>query len=267
MLSFREILIDLALKAGKEILKYYKKNTAITYKRDNSPLTEADLSANRIIVQGLENTQIPIISEESDTILYETRKTWDKFWLIDPLDGTKQFVKNEDEFTVNIALIVNDSPVEGVVFAPALGVLYYGNQIQGAERIQVDKNLIPEKISCLKSDTIRIVASRSHLNESTQKYIQSITSVYNRTSIVHVGSSLKFCLIASGEADIYPRIGSINEWDIAAGHAVLNAAGGCVIKIDTGTDIQYNSQNLLTPDFLALSDKDIFKNIDRLLKK
>jgi len=264
MSSYRNIIIPLAVKAGKEILKYYKKKTNISYKIDNSPLTEADLAANRIIIKGLENTKIPIISEESENVTYEIRKLWKKFWIIDPLDGTKQFVKNEDEFTVNIALIVNNKPVEGVVYAPAMDLLFYGNVIDGAERIEVGMKMKSEKICYESSDLLRIVASKSHLNESTKEFLQRIENLIKKTSIVNIGSSLKFCLVASGKADLYPRLGSINEWDIAAVNAVLNAAGGFVINMQTGKEVEYNSESLLTPDFIAFGDEKIISKTDIL---
>ncbi|MDD3860886.1 MAG: 3'(2'),5'-bisphosphate nucleotidase CysQ [Bacteroidales bacterium] len=268
MSSYRNIIIPLAVKAGQEILKYYKKNTEISYKIDNSPLTEADLAANRIIIEGLENTKIPIISEETENVSYEIRKLWDKFWIIDPLDGTKQFVKNEDEFTVNIALIVNNKPVEGVVYAPALNVLYYGHHSYGAEKIIFDQDFQSVKIVCNNSDLLRIVASKSHLNDATKAYLDEIKNNIKEASFVNVGSSLKFCLVAEGRANLYPRIGPINEWDIAAGHAILKAAGGYVLNMKTGLELEYNSDSLLTPDFIAFSNLDLIKNIGILnLKK
>jgi 3'(2'), 5'-bisphosphate nucleotidase len=257
MISYRNIIIPLAIKAGNEILKYYGKNPLTKYKLDNSPVTEADLVANQIIIDGLKSTNLPVLSEESESISYKKRKNWDKFWIIDPLDGTKQFVRNEDEFTVNIALIENNTTVEGVVFAPALNILYYGNSIDGAEKIIINIDMQPIKMTCLKSDILRIVASKSHLNEATKAYLNEINNRVEGARFVNVGSSLKFCLVAEGKADLYPRFGPINEWDIAAGHAVLKAAGGYMIDINTGKELTYNSESLCTPDFVAYGDADL----------
>lgn len=257
MTSYREIIIPLAIKAGNEILKYYCKNPQTSYKIDNSPVTEADLSANKIIIEGLKSSNLPVLSEESDIISFSDRKNWKKYWIIDPLDGTKQFVKNEDEFTVNIALIENNTPIEGVVYAPALNILYYGNLQNGAEKIIINKNFESNQIKYFKSDKLRIVASKSHLNDATKVFIQNVSNKFKEVSIVNVGSSLKFCLVAEGKADLYPRIGPISEWDIAAGHAVLKAAGGNVLELNTAKEIIYNSTFLRTPDFIAFGDRDM----------
>ncbi len=258
----KDIIIPLSIKAGKEIMKYYRQNYETEYKSDNSPVTDADIASNNIIIAGLQVTGIPVISEESVNMNYQERKNLEKFWIVDPLDGTKQFVKNEDEFTVNIALVVNNIVVEGVVYAPAKNTLYYGNILTGA--FMLDSSTWPSeefKIPCYKPNKTRIVASKSHLNPETSAYLEGLNKLFSDAETVNIGSSLKFCLVAEGKADIYPRIGSISEWDIAAGHAVLKAAGGNVLNLETGEELTYNSELLRTPDYIALRDIGLYDKL------
>ncbi|PLX06413.1 MAG: 3'(2'),5'-bisphosphate nucleotidase [Marinilabiliales bacterium] len=254
--NYKEILISLARKAGEEILNFYGKNYTTNFKIDDSPVTDADLAANKIIVEGLSNTDIPIISEESANMSYSERKDLKEYWLVDPLDGTKQFVRNEDEFTVNIARILDNSPVEGVVYAPAHKKLYYGNLKDGAHLYNYKASVeIVSKLPLANQEGLSLIISKSHLNDATREFVEKVRSKYSNIEICRVGSSLKFCCLAEGHSDIYPRIGSISEWDIASGHAVLKSAGGKVINIATGEEIIYNTKDMKTPDFIAFLDE------------
>jgi 3'(2'), 5'-bisphosphate nucleotidase len=260
----RDLLIDLAQKAGEACMKYYRQDFNIDYKSDESPITLADIEANQIIILGLAKTGIPVISEESENLCYDERKNLEEFWIVDPLDGTKQFVNGEDEFTVNIALIRNNQTVEGVVYAPAKSILYYGDVRIGAEKINL-KTGIKTKLFCYPKleYSLNVVASKSHLNAQTMRFLAMLMEKFEDANTVNSGSSLKFCAVADDSANVYPRIGSINEWDIAAGHAVLKAAGGNVISLLTGDEVSYNGETLKTPDYIALRD-DFY--LDEFLK-
>ena len=260
------MLIPLAIKAGVEIMKFYDTKFHSHNKIDNSPVTDADIAANAIIIDGLKQTGLPIISEESSVEEYEIRKNWKKFWIIDPLDGTKQFVKHENEFTVNIALIENNIPIEGVIYAPAKGILYYGNIFAGSVKVEnvfsvfefgEDEISMPSQ----KTENLTIVASKSHLNQETLDYLNKVKITFPEILIFNIGSSLKFCSIADGEADIYPRIGSISEWDIAAGHAILKSVGGNVLNLSTMKEILYNTKSLRTPDYIAFKEQNILSQL------
>ena len=240
-------VIDIAKEAGKAILKIYNsENFEIEFKGDESPLTKADKEAHKIIVKGLNETQLPILSEEGKSIPYEQRKKWDAFWMVDPVDGTKEFIKRNGEFTVNIALVVNKEPVFGVVYAPVLDKLYYGGIDLGA--FMIHNNEVTQ-LSKFKNETdiVRIVASRSHLNQDTQDYIDK----HENTKIVSMGSSLKFMLVAEGKADVYPRFAPTMEWDTAAAHAVLQGINISVVEPKTRNELVYNKENLLNPYFLV----------------
>ncbi len=266
MKFYREILIGIAKRAGEETLKYYQKDFVTDYKSDDSPITIADIAANDIIVSELNKTGLIIISEESSQIKYEARKNLTEYWIVDPIDGTKQFVKGEGEFTVNIALIRNNKPVEGVVFAPALKKLYYGNIVEGAFLYDFsgsEENI--KRLTVLKTKGLSMIVSKSHLNKKTEDLLAQIKLEVPDLSIHSVGSSLKFCRIADGSIDVYPRIGSISEWDIAAGHAVLMSAGGHVKDLNTGHEILYNSPNLRTPDFIAYLDSAKYYMIKKII--
>lgn len=267
MKNYREILIPLVIRAGDEILKYYGKDYITEYKSDNSPVTIADISANNIIVEGLKSTNLEIISEELDFIDYNKRKNLTDYWLVDPLDGTKQFVNNENEFTVNIALIKNKIPVEGIVYAPALGKLYYGNIDDGAFVYDYNDRFVKmQKLPLKTTFGFRIIASKSHINIETEQFLSDIKTHIPNSHIFNVGSSLKFCSVAEGKTHIYPRMDSISEWDIAAGHAVLRSAGGFVIDIDTKREVVYNTEHLKTPKFIAFLEKDKFEKINKVVK-
>jgi len=240
-------VIEIAKDAGKAILKIYNSESfEIEFKGDESPLTKADKEAHKIISEGLKEFQLPILSEEGKSIPYEQRKNWNTFWMVDPVDGTKEFIKRNGEFTVNIALIVNNEPSFGVVYAPVLDKLYYGGLNIGAFMIHKDKvTQLSESNS--KTGTVRIVASRSHLNQDTQDFINK----YENTEIVSMGSSLKFMLVAEGKADVYPRFAPTMEWDTAAAHAVLVGLGIDVLEPKTNKPLTYNKTNLLNPYFIV----------------
>lgn len=239
-----------AFSAGAEILKIYESGDfSIEAKSDDSPLTLADKVAHNKIVSYLEETKLPILSEEGRDISYEERKNWEYFWLVDPLDGTKEFIKKNGEFTVNIALIHNGEPILGVVYPPVIGEMYWGVKGTGSFK---EKNGEVEKIHTTKKSLsesgLRVVASRSHMSPETEKYVSKL----DKPEVVSKGSSLKFLLVASGEADVYPRFGPTMEWDTAAAHAIVTEAGGRVTLEDQATPLSYNKLNLLNPYFIVL---------------
>jgi len=244
-------IVAIAKEAGDAIMQVYQQDFEVGYKQDNSPLTLADKKANDIIENGLNklSVNLPILSEEGDDIPYEDRKHWEYFWLVDPLDGTKEFVKKNDEFTVNIALIHKDTPVLGVVYAPALDVCYWAKQDEGAFK---DGQRLPLKTAD-KRDTYRIVASRSHMSDETQAFIDAIDTQKEK-ELISIGSSLKVCLVAEGEADIYPRLGPTMEWDTGAAHAIV-CESYCDLTTYTSNNIEkkhvYNKKDLLNKWFLV----------------
>lgn len=238
---------DAALNAGIEILKVYRSaDFGVEIKGDDSPLTKADRAAHEVIVSFLEKTELPILSEEGKDIPYETRKAWDYFWLVDPLDGTKEFIKRNGEFTVNIALIHQGIPVIGVVYSPVLEWMYWGNSEEGAwKQVKNESPISLKKEEGCNVETI--VASRSHLSPETQQFIDQ----YPGAEVISMGSSLKFLLVAEGKAQVYPRFAPTMEWDTAAAHGVLLAAGGEVLQWPEKTPLVYNKKNLLNPWFIC----------------
>lgn len=260
------IAIEASIAAGKVIMEIYRKDFQIDFKNDNSPLTEADTVANTVIMEYLKKTNIPIISEENRQIPYTIRKDWTSCWIVDPLDGTKEFIKKNDEFTVNIALVKNGLPEFGVIYAPAIGVLYFGDVTQQkAYRITIDHSNFTI-LEILKNATeiapkkdlniIRIVGSRSHMNQDTLDFVENIKIESNKEiEMVSKGSSLKFCLVAEGSADVYPRFAPTMEWDTAAGQAICMASGLRVIDNNTNIDMRYNKESLLNNYFLVLNEK------------
>ena len=259
--SLLQIAIKAALESGQDIMKIYNRDFTIAYKEDSSPLTEADLTANKTIMKYLMPTNIPIISEENKQLDYNERKHWESCWIVDPLDGTKEFVKKNDEFTVNIALVNNGKLLLGVIYAPALKLLYFTNEDKSAAfRIEVkdsdalDGNMFNENNAIHPSKSrrsdIKVVASRSHLNEATTKFIENIKD-YDKVEMVSKGSSLKFCLVAEGKADLYPRFAPTMEWDTAAGQAICEAVGLQVLDLSTQKPMVYNRANLLNNHFLV----------------
>jgi 3'(2'), 5'-bisphosphate nucleotidase len=244
-------IVKIAKEAGKVIMQIYNQNFDVEYKKDNSPLTLADKRANDIIEQGLNNLTLnfPILSEEGRSIFYQERKNWEYLWLVDPLDGTKEFIKKNDEFTVNIALIHKDTPVLGVVFAPALNACYWAKQGDGAFK---DGQRLPLKIADQRT-AYKIVASRSHMSDNTQLFIDSIVT-NKKKELISIGSSLKICLVAEGEADIYPRLGLTMEWDTGAAHAIVNESGKSLVKYTQSgakSKLTYNKRNLLNGYFIV----------------
>lgn len=258
-------LFDIALAAGQQIMKVYSGEIEVEQKEDNSPLTLADKLAHNVIVERLRqlNPSVPILSEEGATVPYEERKLWEAFWIVDPLDGTKEFIKKNDEFTVNIAYIQNGSPQFGVIYAPALDTYYFGFTQLGAFKLEqasqhtfTNANDLLEacgkiEISKLDGNTVRVVASRSHLSKETEQFISNLESQYEHVEVTSAGSSLKFCLVAEGNAHFYPRYAPTMEWDTAAGQAIVEAAGGSVIDYVTNEIKVYNQENLLNDWFLV----------------
>jgi 3'(2'), 5'-bisphosphate nucleotidase len=254
------VAILAALAAGKEILGVYDTNFSIEIKGDDSPLTQADKNANEVINGFLLKTEIPIISEENRQLDYSERKEWSSCWIVDPLDGTKEFIKRNGEFTVNIALVENGNPILGVIYVPVSKELYFTAAdgktskkiIVASEEISIEeifenaKAIYPSKIT----SEVKIVGSRSHLNEETKAFISEIEKD-TKVEIVSKGSSLKFCLIAEGLAHLYPRFAPTMEWDTAAGHAICKAVGVSVIDQTTGNAMQYNKPNLLNNYFVV----------------
>jgi len=252
-------IIKAALEAGKAILEVYDTDFLVEFKQDDSPLTLADKKAHAIISGYIATTGLPVLSEEGKTIPYETRRKWERFWMVDPLDGTKEFIKKNGEFTVNIALIEKGKPVMGVVYAPVLDLLYVGTGDRGSFRIEqasrkelanewTGNNQLP-LIS--RKDYFGVVASRSHLNPETEAFIATLAKQHRNVKTLSVGSSLKLCMVAEGKADIYPRFAPTMEWDTAAGDAVVRSAGGKVLQAKSEQPLQYNKENLLNPWFIV----------------
>ncbi len=246
---------DIAVKAGDKILEVYNdiENFEVEHKKDDSPLTRADREANKIICDRLEllSPRLPIISEENKLIDYQERKDFEYMWMVDPLDGTKEFIKRNGEFTVNIALIHDGQSIAGVVYTPVTGELYTAVKGQGAYKIVDNKKTKLQCASYRSNDkALSIVCSRSHLNDETQAFIDD----YNEPLKVSKGSSLKFLIIAEGEAHVYPRLAPTMEWDTAAAQIVLEESGGIMIQADTREPVRYNKENLLNPHFIAYAN-------------
>jgi len=240
-------VIRLADEASEKVLHIYESDFKVRYKEDNSPITAADEAAHEIIYKGLRNISrdIPILSEEGAEIPWEERKSWRRFWLIDPIDGTKDFTQRSGEFTVNIAMIEDGVPVMGVVTAPALKEAFWGIKGEGAH--MRDRTGRVHRIRVAEPrESLRVVASKNHLNDETRAFIDKL----GPHETVQAGSSLKFCRIAEGHADIYPRMGPTSEWDTAAAHAILLAAGGQVQTVD-GKPLVYGKEDILNPHFIA----------------
>ena len=263
MNSNLKVAIEASIFAGYEIMKIYNEDFNYELKGDLSPLTAADKNANDVINKYLETTNIPIISEENEQTDYETRKKWKKCWIVDPLDGTKEFIKRNGEFTVNIALIDNGKPILGVIYIPVEEKLYYADVEKGetyiidfnkkniSEKSFFEKSVLIKKRDKTEKAKIRIVGSRSHMNKETLKFIDNLKADNFEVEVVSKGSSLKFCLVAEGKADIYPRFSPTMEWDTAAAHAICKASGFSIIGEDTKEELTYNKQNLLNPWFIC----------------
>jgi 3'(2'), 5'-bisphosphate nucleotidase len=246
-----EPLLALAREAGAAIMRVYAQDFAVEHKDDRSPLTEADMASHHLIVAGLEKLLpgVPVLSEESAHIPWETRRAWRRYWLVDPLDGTREFVKKNGEFTVNIALIENGEPVLGVVYAPALDEMHYGARGLGAF-VVAGSDPLPITVRKPAVTPLRVAGSRSHMDERSAAFIENL----GEHTLLGMGSSLKFCRMAEGRLDVYPRFAPTSEWDTAAAQCVLENAGGVVVTLD-GQPLRYNSKDsLLNPHFLALGD-------------
>lgn len=258
--------IKAALVAGEEILKIYNDPASdfqVERKADNSPLTIADRKSNEVIMGYLETTPYPVISEENKTIVYEKRSQWTTLWIVDPLDGTKEFIKRNGEFTVNIALVCDGVPVLGVIYVPVKEELYYGTQQGGAFKITgIRAGMDFDKMINLRLPLEQnrkahvVVASRSHMSPETENYIARLQAQYPVVELTSVGSSIKICLVAEGVADVYPRFAPTMEWDTAAGHAIAKAAGMEMYREDEKTPLIYNKENLLNPWFIVKKAKN-----------
>lgn len=259
--SFLFLSVNAALEAGGAVMEIYQqKNIFVDYKDDNTPLTQADLRSNSIILKHLHSSELPIISEETNIAPYSVRKKWDYFWLIDPLDGTKEFVKRNGEFTINIALIYKQKAILGVIYLPAFKILYfsakgYGSYklvLNGSERILKEELLFKALKLPLNTsnDKLIVTLSRSHFQKENINYIEKINK-NKPVDVIRKGSSLKFCMVAEGVADIYPRIGRTMEWDTGAGSAIAEESGAKVISMITHLPLIYNKENLANPDFIV----------------
>jgi len=248
--------VPAALFAGQEIMKIYSSDFTITQKEDRSPLTEADRQAHRVIHEALTRTGIPVLSEEGRGIPYEERSGWPELFIVDPLDGTKEFIKRNGEFTVNIALVREGEPVIGVIYVPAQDVLYYGVKGFCAVRVKdaLQEGGTSEELPLQPLPEIfTVVSSRSHASPETNAYVEELEKKHGRINFAASGSSLKFCLLAEGKAQCYPRFAPTMEWDTAAGQAILEAAGGKVLVHPSGEPLRYNREELRNPWFLALA--------------
>ena len=245
-----QIALEAAVKAGENIMEVYNSTESINYERkaDDSPLTIADKKSHNTIIDFLKDTDIDIISEESKSIEYQERKNWEEYWLIDPLDGTKEFIKKNGEFTVNIALIKNNKPHLGIVYCPVKKILYWNDNDKKVFKREKEETREIKKRKPINENEegLRVVVSRSHMSEETSEYVNKLT----RPELISCGSSLKFLYIADNKADIYPRYGPTMEWDTAAAHSILNALEIHVINLDTGRELSYNKENLLNPYFI-----------------
>jgi 3'(2'), 5'-bisphosphate nucleotidase len=281
-LTYHLVVALLAAKdAGRAILDVYGQDFDISYKHDHSPLTLADRRSHSIIVSHLSDVSgegLPILSEEGSSISYQERRRWEYFWMVDPLDGTKEFIKKNDEFTVNIAQIHQTRPILGVIYVPVKDVLYFACDGLGAYRVDNRDILAPGTNKSLKNDAagllekilpgsiklpedkhrfekkdsqITIVGSRSHATKELEAFIETMRKEYEQVEFISAGSSLKLCLVAEGRADIYPRLGPTMEWDTAAGQVIVEQAQGSVLNFEMDEPLRYNKKNLLNPWFIA----------------
>mgnify|MGYP006291263867 CR=1 FL=1 len=260
-----KVAIEASLKAGEEILNVYKSDDFdVHVKSDDSPLTRADLAAHNIIKAYLTKTGYPILSEEGRGVPYNERMDWAYLWLVDPLDGTKEFIKRNGEFTVNIAFIRNHVPMLGVVYAPFIRQLYFADSNIGAFKFLFKEDEVfsetlietiinnAEKLPLKQPErSFTVVGSRSHMSAETEEYIQKMRKEYGNVEMISKGSALKLCMVAEGAADVYPRFAPTMEWDTGAGHAIVNFSGGTVQRHDVDLPLEYNKENLTNPWFIA----------------
>jgi len=271
------VTISAALDAGRAILEIYEHNMQIEYKADKSPLTAADRASHKILIRHLKNApvQFPILSEEGRNIPFTERQKWETFWLVDPLDGTKEFIKRNGEFTVNIALVQNGSPQLGIIYVPVKDTLYLAAVGIGSWKLE-SASVLPEQVSLeqikkqanrlpfnfdsdlsvtKQSVPLTVVGSRSHVSDEFKSFVASLKQKYPKVDFISAGSSLKFCLVAEGKADIYPRLGPTMEWDTGAGQVIVEQAGGAVLDAEGQTPLRYNKENLLNPWFIVKGKK------------
>jgi len=263
-----ETSVIASIEAGKKIMEIYGTDFSVEYKNDSSPLTIADKGANDIITGFLIPSGYPILSEEGRQIDFVEREQWPVFWMVDPLDGTKEFVKKNGEFTVNIALIEKKTAISGVIYAPAKDVLYFGTKGNGSYMVEGAAEIVGQlkgqddlldqllkkstKLPLQRSDKkFTAVASRSHLSDETQSFVESLRKVHGEVNFISSGSSLKICLVAQGSADVYPRLAPTMEWDTAAGQAIAENAGCKVVQYKNNEQVVYNKKDLLNPFFIV----------------
>ncbi len=266
------LVLNTALEAGKAILNVYESGWEITAKADNSPLTTADLVAHEVISKALHKTGIPVLSEEGNGIPYEIRKEWSQCWIVDPLDGTKEFISRNGEFTVNIGLVLNHEPVLGVIFIPVTGMLYFGCKGAGSFRVSAaslsginlsectfsDVAALSEKLPLsIGRDEFVVMGSRSHLTAGTVDIIERAGRLFPGSVVISAGSSMKFCRLAEGSADFYPRFGPTMEWDTCAGQAIAVNAGMTVVSLPEMAPITYNREELRNPFFAVYNPSRI----------
>ncbi|WP_340155497.1 3'(2'),5'-bisphosphate nucleotidase CysQ [uncultured Winogradskyella sp.] len=261
MIQNLKIAVTAALEAGKEILEiYHSDDFGVELKGDNSPLTKADLASHNVIMAHLSATNIPVLSEEGRSIPYLDRKDWNQLWIVDPIDGTKEFIKRNGEFTVNIALIENQKTVIGVIYVPVLNDLYFSTNEIGAFKVKVDIDdyniddllKLGQKLPLERNDKkFTVVASRSHMSPETETYVADMRQKHGEVNLISKGSSLKLCMVAEGQADCYPRFAPTMEWDTAAGQAICEHAGFEVIDWETKKRMLYNREELLNAWFLV----------------
>jgi len=260
LLTYDAILAS--IEAGKEILEVYEGAFEVELKDDKSPLTLADKRAHNMIVKMLKETGIPVLSEEGRSLAFEERGQWSTMWIVDPLDGTKEFVKQNGEFTVNIALIEKGVPIMGVIYVPVDETLYFGGEGLGAYRVDQAAHIketdniedwmakgtvLPEK----QDRPYTMVGSRSHMSDETAAFFDDIRRDYPDSEIISKGSSLKICMVAEGSADVYPRFAPTMEWDTAAGHGIAKAAGYEIYQTENDKPLEYNKKDLLNPWFIV----------------
>ncbi len=257
--------VTAAIRAGGLIMDVYNSDDfQVNLKSDSTPLTLADRLAHDEIKSGLSKTRIPVLSEEGRNILFEERKGWEYFWMVDPLDGTKEFIKRNGEFTVNIALIYKQYPIMGVVYIPVLRELYFADIALGAfkkEEVKPDVNAVLDFNDIVdqavklplqgSTNVMTVVGSRSHMSRDTEQFVEELKAKHGEVAFISRGSSLKLCMVAEGTADVYPRLGLTSEWDTAAGQAVAEAAGCEVVEFDTGARMMYNKEVLQNPWFVV----------------
>ncbi|MCF8110966.1 MAG: 3'(2'),5'-bisphosphate nucleotidase CysQ [Desulfobacteraceae bacterium] len=267
--NYLKVALKAALDAGAAALEVYEQDFDVEEKSDHTPLTLADRRAHEIISSYLADTRIPVLSEEGRDIAYEERKAWQKLWIVDPLDGTKEFVKKNGEFTINIALVEGGQPVLGVVFVPVKDRLYFagkdkgaflsgGAKIGGLENASGEELVLASvrlPVADQQARPYTIMGSRSHLTPEVEEFVEKKRREIGEVDFISAGSSLKFCLVAEGRADVYPRLGPTMEWDTAAGQAIVEQAGGAVLEYESLQPLKYNKENLVNPWFIVFPER------------